>query len=305
MRIEVHRYGALFHAAHEISFARCEGREVTYPTIVIREDGKAVLRLDQVTRRSMVVVVRHRVAQRHHLAEHTRQCVPLTVTFQRDVHRVFRQGKAKQVHTVLLERIDHIHLPIIEGLERSDELICSLAISAELACSRILDQVAFRPWLLCRDRRGQGGRYIQIGRYPAPSRIECDSLHLATAGLQLYGIILAATIDSAVRKEDERIRCEVIDLTRSGFPQLEADRLVSQFFAAVNREIEFAIVGAMGCAYTIIVVYSEDIILGCGVDYRLVGLVQDHIAAQRHIERIAIQIHVDVRRFGLLGYLEQ
>ena len=108
-----------------------------------------------------------------------------------------------------------------------------------------------------------------------------------------------------MRKEDERIRCEVINLTCSGFPQLEANRLVGHLFVAVYCEIEFAVGGAMGCAYTIIVVYSEDIILGCGVDYRLVGLVQDHIAAQRHIERIAIQIHVDVRRFGLLGYLEQ
>ena len=45
------------HAAEEISFSRTEGGEVTYPFLIGREVREAVVCLDQVTHRRMIVIV--------------------------------------------------------------------------------------------------------------------------------------------------------------------------------------------------------------------------------------------------------
>ena len=86
--IEIDRYGTGAHTAEEIALSRSEGREVSYPTFVGREGRKMIMRLDDVTRRSIGVIIAHRFAKRDNLLVETGQFAPVSITAQDDLHRV-------------------------------------------------------------------------------------------------------------------------------------------------------------------------------------------------------------------------
>ena len=86
---------------------------------------------------------------------------------------------------------------------------------------------------------------------------------------------------------------------------MEPYRLARHVGVAVNGEVQLAVGGAMCHAYALVVVNSIDEIVLAGVDNRLACLLHQHPAAQRHVERVLVEIDIGVRRFGLFGYLEE
>ena len=122
------------------------------------------------------------------------------------------------MHAVVGSGIDHVHLSVVEFLERSDEVVLHTAIGAEAASGRVLDDITFGPGVLGGNNLTQGFAGLEIGGYPIPASLEGDGLHLAAAGGEDNRFIVATTQYCTVCIMDAAIGCEIIDLTRRSFP---------------------------------------------------------------------------------------
>ena len=110
-----------------------------------REDRKAVLRLDEVTLRSLLIVVGERLGEQSGLVEQARQRTPLTVTAEGDGFVGLCERFAVDAHRVTVLAIDHIGVDIPEVRELPEESILHLAVGDEMLGSRVLNQVSFGP----------------------------------------------------------------------------------------------------------------------------------------------------------------
>ena len=116
------------------------------------------------------------------------------------------------MHGVGSGGINHVHLPVVPGVERAYEVILLFGVGAERARGRALDQVAFAPRLLGSDSRLQRGVDCQVAGYPVPAFGKSDGLHLAVAGGETDRSLLAAAIYEPVCEPDVLRGREVIRL---------------------------------------------------------------------------------------------
>ena len=73
----------------------------------------------------------------------------------------------------------------------------------------------------------------------------------------------------------------------------------------MDGQIEIAFTRTMRYAYALVIINSKDDIILIGVDDGGTTLFQQYASAKRHVVRILIEIHIGVRRFALLGDLQQ
>ena len=204
------------HAAEEVAFAGAEDREVSYPSMILREVGEVIVRLNHISGRCFIIIVRQGIRNRSHLFQKTGHRAPSPIPSNGDVHRIRRQIITADMYRIAIGGIDHIGIDIAEVVEVTDETLALFGVGHEMACSRILNEVSFRPWFIC----GHDIRYfrhvlpeIEIERGPVPSGLKDNGLALSTDGSQEDGITISTTIDSALSEVNVTIRRKVIYLT--------------------------------------------------------------------------------------------
>ena len=193
---------------------------------------------------------------------------------------------------------------VIPCLEITDELVVRLRISAELTRCRVLDKVAFRPWL-CRLESVHRCGHLQIRRDPRPSGIEINILRFASDGSEHHRLLIAAAIDIPVCKEDFPVREEADEFAGRCLPELEADLFAYHVIVAMDGQEYFAGVGHI---VVIDIRHTDARVMVERIDYIvLVGvnrLVNLHLRADGHVKRILAFVYVIVRRNSLYVILD-
>ena len=136
---------ALSEAAEEVSFARSEGIEVTFPFAIGGEVCEMSVALDDIARRSLLVIVREGFGDRCCLVEETGQFGPLFISGDGDESVCCRNLITTDAQRVTCLRIEHIDVMIVEGVECTNELISSARIGNEILRRRSLDDISFGP----------------------------------------------------------------------------------------------------------------------------------------------------------------
>ena len=194
--------------AEEISFTRTEGLKIAFPFLIGREDSEAVMRFEQVSCGSMVVVVGECFGDGRSLLEEAWEGSPLSASAKGDMFVCFCQFLTTYAEGILLSGICHVHLGIIPFFEVTQEPIHYLRIGAEEECSRILDDIPFGPWLSRPDLRHLR-LDVEVGRDPVPAGLEVDILRLGACSGEYNRLFITATIYVAFRKEDGATGVEV------------------------------------------------------------------------------------------------
>ena len=264
------------------------------------------MRLDEVTRFGVLEVACQCLGDRRRAVEETRHQAPLAVSADFDLHGVFGERVSGDAHGVARLGINHVHIRVMERVQRADEGTGGLAVGTEQAGMGVLNLVAFRPGFVGGDTVGEfaaGGGQIQVDGYPVPSRLQFNSLHLAAVGGQNQRVGIAAVIDEAVCEDDIAVGGQVKDSAGRSLPELEAYRLAVHLIHAIDRQEDFRFMsrfveGHMIHTDALVLVESIDDVVGVGVIF---SVVQFDLCANGHVKRILVLVDGLVGRYRLDG----